>query len=320
MSETTQAVLRRANEALGRVSLAPESDGTGFACPPCFISAPPRGGSTLLQQVLISRFSFGYVSNLMARFWNAPEVGAALHAELRPADFVSTFDSRYGNTVGAFEPHEWGWFWRKWLALEGDEHHISRPVDWLGLKRVLVAIGHIQARPMLFDAPLACGDLALVDRELGGIFVLNLTRSPWHVCNSIINARLERYGTIDAYYGATTRHQDRILAIADPIEQIVIQARTLFDEQAEQIAAIPRTRVLDVAYENLRAAPMEVADRVARFYAGHGIELEGKPVTIEPFPDRNRNARVESAHVERLGELVRCHFPEAAFPAASGQS
>ena len=43
-----------------------------------FIVAPPRGGSTFFQQIIISFTKIGFVSNLMASFWNYPELGAML--------------------------------------------------------------------------------------------------------------------------------------------------------------------------------------------------------------------------------------------------
>ena len=48
---------------------------------------------------------------------------------------MSNFISKFGNTNGPLEPNEWGWFWKKWFNLKNNEHHISRKVDWVNLKK-----------------------------------------------------------------------------------------------------------------------------------------------------------------------------------------
>jgi len=314
MTALTSDILRQANEALGGHDLLPTDAARELRWPACFIAAPPRGGSTLLQQVLISSFRFGYVSNLMARFWNAPAVGAALQAEFAPACFKSTFASKFGNTEGQFEPHEWGWFWRKWLSLRQNEHHITRQVDWSGLHSTLAGLEQTLEAPLLFDSPLAGSNLPEMHEGLGRIFVLNLTRSPWHVCNSLLNARIARYGRIESYYGATVRDQEALDRVADPIEQIVLQAKTLIDEQADQVAQLPASRVLHISYEDLRADPMGIAAAVGAFYDRHGICLEAMENTLAPFPDRNRNAPINREFVDALSTHVERIFGPEALP------
>ena len=65
------------------------------------IVAPPRGASTLLQQILLSRFDIGYVSNIAARFWRVPLIGLRLHRETADPGYTSHFRSEYGLTEGA---------------------------------------------------------------------------------------------------------------------------------------------------------------------------------------------------------------------------
>jgi sulfotransferase family protein len=307
-------ILRQANDLLGSLDLTADGFTADLRWQPCFIAAPPRGGSTLLQQVLISSFRLGYVSNIMARFWNAPAVGAALHVQLTPEVFTSSFASQFGNTEGIFEPHEWGWFWRKWLSLEGDEHHVTRPVDWPGLSRALGIVEHTLEAPLLFDSPLAASNLMDISAGLGSILVLNLTRSPWHICNSLLNARIERYGTLHTYYGAHVRDQAALNKVSNPIEQIVLQARTLIDEQAMQVSQFSPEQVLDLKYEDLRARPMMIVEAIASFYKRHGIPLKQTDELIAPFPDRNRNAHINLKFTEELSSFVERIFGAGALP------
>lgn len=314
MGHLDSEILRQANDLLRNLDLTVSGSTPDLRWQPCFIAAPPRAGSTLLQQVLVSSFRLGYVSNLMARFWNAPAVGAALHAQFAPEVFTSSFSSRFGNTEGIFEPHEWGWFWRKWLSLEGDVHHVTRPVDWSGLRRTLGVIEQILEAPLLFDSPLAGSNLPHIDAGSGPILVLNLTRSPWHICNSLLNARIERYGDLNTYYGAHVRDRAVLDKASNPIEQIVFQARALIDEQAMQVSQFSPEQVLDLKYEELRAKPMAIVEAISAFYQRHGISLKRTGEHISPFPDRNRNALINLKFTEELSFFVEGVFGADALP------
>ena len=50
---------------------------------------------------------------MIALFWEKPELGAMLHKKFSKNGFISSFKSRFGNTEGIFEPHEWGFFLEK---------------------------------------------------------------------------------------------------------------------------------------------------------------------------------------------------------------
>ncbi|MFW5879616.1 MAG: sulfotransferase, partial [bacterium] len=50
--------------------------------PVIFIVGLPRSGTTPLAQMMVQRFRLGYVTNLIAKFWNSPELGIALTKEL----------------------------------------------------------------------------------------------------------------------------------------------------------------------------------------------------------------------------------------------
>ena len=96
----------------------------------------------------------GYVSNIMARFWKAPLFGAQLESDLQTEDYVSNFRSHLGNTTGPLEPHEWGWFWRHWLRLKGNNHYCTAdaPPDVDELGRIFASLEALKSAPLIFDS------------------------------------------------------------------------------------------------------------------------------------------------------------------------
>ena len=305
----TNNYLHRCNQALSALD---DEFTSSFNAPEhlTIIVALPRAGSTFLQQILISDLEIGYVSNLMAKFWMAPTIGARLQAELRQPNFVSSFRSEYGNTYGPFEPHEWGWFWKEMLALKGDEYYNSRPFDATRLRQKLAAIEYVLASPLVFDSVYAAANLQRLLEILPDLRVIYLTRDPFFVCNSILNARLRRYGNLETFYGHPPCNIDEIRSIADPVEQVVAQVKALLDEFEQALGQILPENRLDVAYEELRADPNNVIEDFVSFQRNAGIVLNRRDTQLPVFEDRNTSSMIHNDWAERLRILYSDYFGE----------
>ncbi len=283
-----------------------------------FIVAPPRGGSTLLQQILISSLELGYVSNVMAPFWLNPDIGAILQNQVQVRGFLSNFKSEYGNTTGPLEPHEWGWFWQHWLNLKGDDHYIHTSPDWAGLERTLLQIGQIFNGPVIFDNVFACANIAEIEKSIGPILVLNLTRSPWHVCNSMLNARVSRYNDINRLYGYLPRMGEKIRDMQDPVEQVVVQCRYILDEIEEALLTIPKNQILNITYAECHRSPNNAVDHVQNFLKIHGAEVARTGNELSEFEDRNVTATTLPGLKDRLNTYFEHYFPDTWYPDRQG--
>ncbi len=86
--------------------------------PPVFIIGPPRSGTSLFYELLVTRYDLAFFSNLAHRFWRTPaavtRLGASVIRNRRPR-----FESDYGHIAGWSAPNEGGWIWQRWLD-EGD--------------------------------------------------------------------------------------------------------------------------------------------------------------------------------------------------------
>jgi len=236
----------------------------------------------------------------MAKFWMAPSVGARLQAELRQSNFVSSFYSEYGNTYGPLEPHEWGWFWKGVLSLKGDEHYINRPIDTARLCRKLAALEHVIGSPLVFDSVYAVANLQRLLEILPELRVIYLTRDPFFVCNSILNARLKRYGNLETFYGHPPCNIDEIRCISDPVEQVVVQVKTLLDEFEQALGQILPGNRLEVAYEELRADPNNVIEAFVSFQRNAGIVLNRRGTQLPVFENRNTSSMIHNDWAEQL--------------------
>lgn len=305
--ERINALLKEEDDKLTQRFLAPEM-------PVTFIVSLPRAASALFQQLAASVMRIGYISNIQARFWMAPYLGAMLEKDLQDPDFISAFKA-YGsnyNPPGAHEPHEFGWFWQDWLRLEGEDHYCSdaRSIDGRGLNGKLAAMEAAKEAPLLFDNVFAMANLHILKQILPRILVVHIKRDPYFVCNSIINAKLDRHGDIHAFHGHRPRNIEEILAVEDPVEQTVLQVGSIVDEIEKTLNLFDAAGIFTVSYKEIIGAPVETMIRFAEFLEGHGA----KTALRSPLPEitlqsRNAPSLINPEYKDRLDDHFKRLFP-----------
>ena len=291
-----EAWLLALNEHLAEADLP--ADGRPGADPSqlplIYIVGAPRSGTTVLSQVMSRCLAVGYVDNLVARFWRRPSVGIRLSRILLGEHGREgiTFESEHGTTRGIAGPHEFGYFWRYWLQLDGQPtHHLSaealRALDAPGLRHaiereVLASFG----LPVVFKNVI-CGfqASALTDVHPRSLFV-HIVRDTGATCASILKSRLDRYGTYASWWSLKPSTFAEIAAIADPCAQVV---RQVGDCRAEIETALgrPGVHALTLRYEDLCRDPRTVLREITGALAviGSRVEiLDGVPTSLTPSP------------------------------------
>jgi len=281
--------------------------------PVVIVFSQPRGASTLFQQLAISCLDIGYISNLLARFWRAPYLGAQLEQSVRDPEYVSNFGSRYGNVAGAQEPHEWGWFWRHWLKLGGDETYCPQSVqiDSGGLLGKLGALEAVVGSSLLIDSIYAITNFDLLVSLLPRVVVVRLRRDLYYICNSHLNARLSRHGDIGAFYGHRPKNIEEILAIEDPVEQVVAQVKASEQEMLKTLKPFGAEGVFDMAYSDLVAKPQDAMNRFAEFLNDNGAGVRMlRPLPQLDLENRDNPRYIRAEHRERLDHYYSIYFKD----------
>lgn len=278
--------------------------------PVSYIFSQPRSASTLFTQVVFSAYRIGYASNLLSRFYRAPYIGAKLEAGIADPDHTSTYRTKHV-TLGAHEPHEWGWFFRHWLGLAADEFYCppNSPFDADGLGRKIAALESVFDAPMLFDSVFAMTNYDRTLQATPNALAVYVRRDPYYVCNSLINARLDRHGDLSAWYGQRPRNVQELLRIEDPVEQIAAQVKSIDDELERDLGGLDQRRVLRVDYDDLVERPLEQAARFASLLEQHGVDVTRRPVPEVSLRNRNVPANIRPEFKPRL---------DAAFERAFG--
>lgn len=297
-------VLADFNDALRPVELKYISQFDQPRYPVLLIGGTQRSGTTLLMQLLIACFDVGYVSNLMARFWKVPYIGALLAQELRrkrrsrPPDFTS----KLGTTYGYEGPHEFGYFWRYWFPYN-ETHQASQEDlasrDFALFRRELAAMESVFDAPLAFKNPIVFSlNIAALAEILPTALFLICRRDPLYVAQSTLLSRLEFHGRKDAWFSVKPREYVWLKERTYP-EQLAGQAFYTEQRIKRSLADISPDRHLTINYQDLCADPQRELARIEALVSRAGGDLARTDYRPEPFRCTNVQ-RVDDGEFARL--------------------
>ena len=265
--------------------------------PIVFVIGPPRSGSTYLMQRLASTGTFGYPSNIVARFHMAPYVGALTHrllvdpdldyrGELEGIDPSIRPSSSLGKTHGPANVNEFWYAWRPHLPSTGADQFTDAEVaeiDRVGLQAMLAALEAGFDRPLALKAQL----LAFHAEVLGEIFpsavFLRLRRRADDVVGSILGARERHTGSIESWWSLRPHNLQDLLELS-PVDQVRAQVSQV-EDALDGAANVLGDRIVDVDFDELTANPEgvdhQVCDRL------HPIGIHMGPVSFTPQIDKH---------------------------------
>lgn len=281
------------NLALADASL-PRAPTASTELPLIYIVGAPRSGTTLLSQLLSKYLPVGYINNLISRFWLRPSAGVRLSESLLGPDAGTAIElkSRFGTTTDLIGPHEFGYFWRHWLRLDEAATHSLAPKD---LARIDVG-GLVDAlegeilgsfgRPVVFKNVI-CGLCApfLSMLHPRSLFV-HIDRDPLLTAASILNSRLERYGSYSNWWSLKPSTYPFLDASGpeDEVARQVVDCRREIDQALSQ----PGVHAVRLSYESLCADPAAELDRIAGSLAAWTPGFARRQLAIEPLQVSSR--------------------------------
>ncbi|MBE9207149.1 sulfotransferase [Nostoc sp. LEGE 06077] len=260
--------------------------------PIILILGTQRSGSTLLSQILASRLNIGYPSNLMARFYETPAVGAFMQRILIGDRFheCRQYKSQHGVTNRIEEPHEFGYFWSRHLGVcddvhEPDEQDLEK-VNLEKLTEELNAIVNVFAQPVIFKC-LLCDFFIPVLNQIPNVFFIDLQRNLVDVAESVWRVRQERLGSVDKWWSFRTRNYPTLKELP-PEQQIAGQLLATRHSITRDLAQVSNERKMVISYEELVQAPEVIIDSFVKKMAhiGYNIPKVGQPVANLSAPQR----------------------------------
>lgn len=270
--------------------------------PAVFVVGCPRSGTTLAYQWLAASGLFTYPTNFTARFptvpWLAERVQRLLRdpacdcngeLTLETAAGAGNFHSRLGKTKGPFAPHEFWYWWRRFLP-EGETHALDAGqlarVDTARLLRELAAWEAVLDKPVLMKGLILDWNLPWLARLLPRAVFVHVRRDPLATMQSLLGAREDFFGHTADWYSFRPPEYPRLQQL-DPVRQVAAQVFHTARAVSAGLAGLPASRRLEVAYADLCRAPAAVHEGLRERLAAQGYAPAGSYAGPASFPVRD---------------------------------
>lgn len=241
--------------------------------PVVFILGAPRCGTTLMLQWLAASGRFSYPSNLIARFFGNPYLGAriqqALHTfdpqqQIFGAQSAPEFASDLGRTNGALAASEYWYFWRRFFEF-GQINKMSDSelanVDTAGFLEGIAGIEAAQKLPFVAKAMIMNWHVPFLDRIVPNALFIDVRRDPFFNAQSLLFARERFFGDRNRWYSFKPPEYEEIRGKPAP-EQVVAQIYHSRRAVTQGLQQVDENRKLVVDYSAFCADPANIYGQI----------------------------------------------------------
>jgi hypothetical protein len=276
--------------------------------PPIFIIGAPRSGTSLLYELMITRFRFAYMSNAAHRFFKTPLAATRLF-ERQIATWRGDFTSQYGHIEGWGAPNEGGWIWQRWLRdsdwIDGNQFPDAHVRE---LRQLTSGFARLADAPFLNKNVMHSNRIRLMTKIWPEALFIEVRRETLDNARSILRAERAAGGpdmSGDGWWSVRPRlaadyagQPDTVRSVA----QVVGVARDI----EEDIASVDSAKLLRIDYGDFCAAPRAAMAQVASFLERDGCTVAQRhevPATFEMRPSRLLAPDDEAALARSLADL-----------------
>ena len=266
--------------------------------PIIWIVGLPRTGTTLITELMCNCLDVGYINNLIARFWKAPLTGIKLSKMILGESRIIDYTSDYGKSNRITGPHEFSYFWQKWLRVDNFANYkpesASESIDWNSLRQLINNMSSLFQKPMVFKGmefiAFHCENFR---RYFPKSLFIYIERDVMDVACSIAQARLDYYGSLDTWWSAYPLEYPELvdLSYGDQIAGQVYYLSRCYEGILENISD---DQFIRITYEKLCEQPQKFLDDVKqKIEIISGIKIEQINSAPDSFQARKRTINKE---------------------------
>lgn len=253
--------------------------------PVLLIMGVARSGTTLFYQWLAESQQWGFPSNITARFFRAPYIGARVQQILLEHDYkneiagfqkTDPYFSSLGKTRGALAPHEFWYFWRRFFPLDAEADVVPsdalHSVDTARLNAEIASLEAALEKPIAMKALLLNWHIPFLNTVFEKVLFVHIRRDPVHLMQSLMEGRMKNFGSEDLWY-AFKPPEYAWLKDMDPITQVAGQV--YFTQKAVEtgLAQIAEGRQMTVEYVDFCQQPAAFWKELCEKMNGMGYAL-----------------------------------------------
>ena len=269
--------------------------------PVVFIVGCSRSGSTLLHQWLSNSGKFAYPTNIMSRFYNAPYIGALIQEIMTNPELdyqgelsdlslrTISFSSLLGKTKGALAPHGFHSFWRRFFHydeiqfLSNDKLALFDKQTFLS---ELAAIEHVFNKPLAMKSLFLSLNIEFLQNIISNILILHIHRKPILNAQSLLQARMDYYGSIDFWYSYKPPEYSKLKSL-NPYSQVAGQIYFINNAITKQLKKMDERYWLSIDYSALCESPEIIYSQIVSKLRKMDFAIENNYRGPKSFNERN---------------------------------
>ena len=269
-----RALLKRRNELLHPLIL---------------VMGPPRCGSTLFMQWLANSELVAYPTNLLARFYYAPIIGAKIQLlltdpkyefrdELKEFKKEIDYRSENGKTQGILAPNEFWYFWRRFLKdsrrdIWTDEE-LRETMDVKTMLGELAGVTEVMNKPFVMKGMLFNYNISFLDSVIDKVVFIQLKRNLESNAESVLDARKRQFGDVKSWYSFEIPEKEALLDL-DPATQVRKQVMAIDRAVDLGVGMVEVSRKLVIHYEDFCSRPRFYFELLAKMLGRESLPYKG---------------------------------------------
>jgi hypothetical protein len=261
--------------------------------------------------------TFGYPSNLIARFFGNPAFGCEVQKalvdfdngnQLGLAGLTQEYSSSLGRVNGVLAPSEFWYYWRRFFKFKDVQQLNEQELGATNSHAFMDGLGAMESslgKPLAMKGMIMNWHIPYL-AELSDKFVfISIKRDVFQVAQSILMCR-ERYaGNRNAWWSFKPPQYLEWLEMS-PIEQVAAQSVYTQKAVSDGMAVIPSNRKLEISYADFCANPSEIHRQIYQRYQSLGCDIPPEYTGDECF-DESNDVRL-SQEDERVLKTAISHF------------
>ncbi|OGO60705.1 MAG: hypothetical protein A2029_15465 [Chloroflexi bacterium RBG_19FT_COMBO_47_9] len=311
-NENLESLLKEINGLIGPVEDRILQNFSMPEYPVVLIVGCGRSGSTLIMQWLASTGQFGYPTNLLSRFYQAPYLGARIQQLLTDPrfnfrdefqDFNNTFsyDSDLGKTQGILAPNEFWYFWRRFFHYGDIQYLDQRSLEGVDRARFAAELASLEAafeKPFAMKGMIINWNIPFVSNILDKVLFVYIKRHPILNVQSMLEAREKFYADRSLWYSFKPPEYN-FLKDLNPMEQVSGQVYFTNAAIEEGLSQIDPNRWLIVEYEAFCENPKQVFLSILEKFTRQGFYFDWPYIGMQRF-DTTNEVRLPGEDLKRI--------------------
>ena len=228
---------------------------------PIFILGPPRSGTTLVYQSIVSKFKVCYLSNLHSFFYSCPVTISILFKNFGICSPKSNFLSHYGETPGWNSPSQGFKFWARWFYDDQRYQGETR----LNYDKKIELLKIISFMERVFSSPFVnkWQGLNSILNPVQNIFENSLyvviKRKPEFNAQSILIGRKKFMGSYEKWYSTKPKNFSSIISSSKGyIEEVCNQLYYIQKDLKKDLKKVPEENIFQIHYEDFCENPENI--------------------------------------------------------------